>query len=182
VNHILDYVLMYLLAYCRLLVGILFAVSFAGKALNISTFEQTITSFRLLPKRMIRATALTLLAAELLVVALVAIGGRYLNFGLALAILLLVIFSGVLVSVMVRGILTSCNCFGPTDKPVSWYDVWRNVALLGCALLGLGILSTSGAEQRVLGFVEWFIVGLAMAISVALWASLGHIVKLFRRL
>jgi peroxiredoxin len=53
-----------------------------------------------------------------------------------LATLLLVLFTLALLWALRRDIETSCNCFGASNKPLTYYDVGRNAGLIGCGLLG----------------------------------------------
>ena len=170
---------LYGLTFCRVVIELVFLFSSVGKLRNISQFQQTITNFRLLPARMSRPTSLLFVGAEVAVVLLVALGGRFLPPGFLLAIILLLIFSGALISVLARQIQTSCNCFGSNERPVTQADIWRNAVFVLCALGGssltLGRISPEGLE-----LVTWLLIG-GIAIIFVLTASfLGDIVQLFR--
>ncbi len=169
----------YMLAFCRIAVGLVFAVSFGGKVLDIPAFEQTIARFRLLPHRASRLAALMFLGSEMVVVALMSAGGHLLGLGFGLATLLLLTFCVALISALVRHVDTSCNCFGTSERAVSTLDIWRNVALSACTLGGCGLLAASDGEQGILGAANWVLVGLAAAMFVAAWTHLGEIARLF---
>ena len=171
----------YLLAFCRVVIGLVFAASFWGKIADIGAFERTITRFGILPERGSRSAALVLLGGEVVVVALVARGGPFLIHGFALAALLLLAFSGVLVSALARDSRISCNCFGPGMKPISTADLWRNIALGACALGGCVLLGLSGGEHGDLSTANWALVGLTSALYVTACMHLGEILQLFRR-
>jgi len=173
--------MLYVLAFCRIVIGIVFAFSFLRKTRSVSTFEQTITQFSILPKRFSRVVALLLLSGEIVVALLVTIGGAFLESGFLLSILLLLVFSSALVSVLHRNIQTSCNCFGSAQKQVSSVDVWRNVGFVVCALIGYGTLARSNSGQGHLAPLEWGLLGLGAAFFVALWLHLGEIVQLFQQ-
>lgn len=123
-------VLLYTVAFCRIVIGLVFVISFVGKVLNIPEFKQTIAKFGILPERLNSVGTFAILGCELGVVLLVSIGGVYLGFGFALAACLLLVFCIALVSVLARRIQTPCNCFGATEQPVSSSDVWRNVVFM----------------------------------------------------
>ncbi len=53
----------FVLAFCRIVIGVAFAWSFAGKARDVPAFARTIGRFRLLPGRLQRPAALAFLAA-----------------------------------------------------------------------------------------------------------------------
>lgn len=168
----------YVLAFCRVAVGLVFLFSGVGKLRDLPQFQQTITSFRLLPARMSYPISLSFVGAEVAVVLLVALGGGFLLPGFLLALILLLIFGGALISVLVRQIQTSCNCFGSNEKPVTQADIWRDAAFVLCALGGSVLtLGRTGLEQ--LEVLTWLLIG-AMAIIFVLTASfLDDIVQLF---
>src|SRR5690348_3348391 len=124
--------MIYLLAFCRVVIGLVFAISSLGKARDLAQFQEAIAGFRLLSRRMSNLAAFLFLGGECTVVALMVIGGPFLFPGFALAILLLLLFCTALASVLIRRIQTACNCFGSTRKPVTRVDIWRNLGFLLC--------------------------------------------------
>ncbi len=169
------------LAFCRVVIGLVFGLSFFSKVVDLSAFEQTIIRFALLPQPLSRLFAWVFLGGELAVAVLVALGGALLGVGFLLGAALLLVFSGALVSVLRRHIQTPCNCFGATEKPVSSADVWRNVGFLLCALGGSAILAWSHGVQTPLGLAEWSLIGLGGGVFVAFWLHLGAIVQLLQQ-
>lgn len=140
----------YLVLFCRSTIALLFIFSFGSKALALREFVVTIGDFKLLPHRWSRAAALLLLGGELITALLVIIGGGMLAVGFLLAAALLTIFSVALISVLRRKIAVGCNCFGRTERRVSYYDVARNVYLLLCSFVGLIGLIVLGILKRAL--------------------------------
>ncbi len=171
----------YMLAFCRIAVGLVFAISFGGKVLDIPTFTQAIGRFHILPERINRLAALLFLSGELTVIVLMILGGRLLGPGFGLAIFLLLIFCMALVSALIKRVKVSCNCFGPSEKPVSLYDVWRNVGFILCALSGWGTLVIVPQVRGGLGVMDWVLVAPSAAAFVALWTQIESIVRLFRQ-
>jgi uncharacterized membrane protein YphA (DoxX/SURF4 family) len=126
----------YLLTFCRLVIGLVFAISFVGKVRDVGQFAATIGRFELLPRRWNKTAALLFLGGEAAVVVLLIAGGPLLPLAFALAGLLLLLFTLALLSALRRGIETSCNCFGASEKPLTYYDVGRNAGFIACSLLG----------------------------------------------
>lgn len=91
--------------------------------------------------------------------------------GAAVALVLLVCFSVVLVRALRRGGEVRCACFGQAGgPPLSWVDLVRN-GLLG-ALSALAL--TAGLEPRVPALVATAAVVLTVTASVALLGILRH--------
>jgi uncharacterized membrane protein YphA (DoxX/SURF4 family) len=171
----------YLLAFCRIVIGLVFVVSSVSKARDLAQFKQTVSSFQLLPKRLSGGAALLFLGGEFVVALLVLIGGPLLLPGFFFAIGLLLLFSTALLSVLVRNIRTSCDCFGSSARLVSRFDVWRNVGFILCALGGCLALIWVGDRPLSLSLPEWILPGLAAALFVLIWSQLGEIAHLFRQ-
>lgn len=172
---------MYMLAFCRVVIGLVFVVSSGSKVLHISRFRQAIRNFHILPGRLSGVAAMLFLCGEFAVVVFVLIGGAFLLLGFSLAISLLLLFSFALISVLHRHIRTSCNCFGSKNNSVSTTDVLRNIGLITCACLGCGILVASHQVRGHLSLVEWGLLGLAATLFVALWLHLREIVQVFQQ-
>lgn len=143
----------YLLVFCRLTIGLLFAYAFVSKVRDVAGFAQTITNFKLLPPRWSKGVAWIFLGGEAAVVVFLLIGGELLPLAFGLALVLLTTFTIALVSVLVRGIQTTCNCFGHSQKPVTYANVWRNVAVMSVSLSGwwLAIQVPEGVASQ-----NWF--------------------------
>ncbi|GHO57273.1 MauE/DoxX family redox-associated membrane protein [Ktedonobacter robiniae] len=171
---------LYLLAFCRVVIGLVFATSSFGKARNIPRFQQAVRDFQLLPPGLSKPAALLFLCGELLVVLLVAIGGPFLLPGFALAALLLLMFSGALTWVVTRRLQATCNCFGTSNKKIVPADIWRNLGFLLCACGGCSVLTWTQHMHVELGAIEWLLVSLAACVFVLIWVQLGEIVQLFR--
>jgi uncharacterized membrane protein YphA (DoxX/SURF4 family) len=172
---------LYLLAFCRVVIALVFILSFVGKVRNISAFEQTIANFKFIPGRFNRFTALMVLIGEVIVVASMVIGSQWLWPGFLLAALMLVIFCVALASVLIRRIQTSCNCFGSSKKFVSSYDILRNAGFTTCSLGGCGMLSSSHGNLVMPSWIEWGLVGMVAFIFVEVWIHLGEFVELLHK-
>lgn len=173
--------MMYLLVFCRVAIGLVFAMSSFSKARDIAQFQQAVFGFHLLSRRLSNLAALLFLGGEFAVVLLVAIGGPFLLAGFALAILLLLIFCAALASVRIRRLPISCNCFGSSKKPVTPVDIWRNIGFLLCAGGGCGALIWTRGVQESLAGIAWIFIALGAGAFVVIWIQLGEIVQLVRQ-
>lgn len=173
--------MIYVLAFCRVATGLIFALSSFGKVRDVSKFQQAMYGFRLLSRRMSNFAALLVLCGEIAVVLLLLIGGPFLLYGFALAILLLLIFCAALASVLFRKLQTSCHCFGASEKPVTQADIWRNVGFLVCASGGYEALIWTRGAQGSPEWMAWLFIALGAAIFVVVWTQLGEIVQLLRQ-
>jgi uncharacterized membrane protein YphA (DoxX/SURF4 family) len=169
----------YALMFSRIVTALVFALSGMGKLRDLSAFERAVANFRILPQGIVKVTASLFVAGELIVVVLMFLEGGFLLSGFLLAMFLLLLFSIALLSVLARKLQTSCNCFGPSTKPMSHYDVLRNVGLMVCAFIGWFALSTFPDGQAGLKVAEVVLLGpIAITCSV-LWIKIGDLVELF---
>jgi hypothetical protein len=171
-------VLPYLLVFSRIALGLLFAYSFVAKARDVAQFAGTIGRFELLPRRWSKSAALLFLGGEAAVALLLIAGGRLLPLAFALAGLLLAIFSLALLSALRRGIETSCNCFGASKKPLTYFDVWRNVGFTACSLLGWWLATQTPLAAQYPGWLELALLGFLAAVFVIVWTQLNEIATL----
>jgi hypothetical protein len=169
----------YLLTFCRIVLGLTFAFSLAGKVRDVGQFMETIRKFDVLPKGWAGPTAVLFLAGEAAVVALLILGGLLLPLAFALAGLLLFLFTLALLSALRRGIETACNCFGTSQKPLTYYDVGRNAGFILLAATGLGM---AGATDTLpaLAFIEHLFIFIIAAVFVLLWTNLSEIAALLQ--
>jgi hypothetical protein len=176
-------------AFCRLVIGLTFAFSFAGKVRDIPSYVHTIRRFNLLPDWLNRAAALAFLCGEAVVVVamlphpilLSKVWDRKVSMGgFILAALMLLVFCAALASVLIRKIQTSCNCFGASEKAVSSYDIVRNIGFITCALGGCGMQVGGLSVLTALSFLEWVLTGIVAVVFVAIWVQVGEIFAFFK--
>jgi hypothetical protein len=173
-------ILGYLLIFCRMALGLLFFFSFLGKAPNLPPLERTLVNAGILPERFSRLAAFLFLIGELAAILLLALGGQFLGPGFALAAVLLLFSSVALGSALARKMELSYTSLGARQKPLSYYDLWRNLGFIGCALAGSAVFMLSGHSPVHVSLVEGVLVGLCAAVFVAAWTQLGEIAQLFR--
>jgi len=119
----------------RVALGALFVTAGALKIGHFDLFASEIAGFQLLPHAVIAPLALLLPFVEVLLGAYLILGlftraaGWFAAFELAL-------FAAAIASAVVRGISTSCGCFGPSDATMtSWPEVGRDAGLAVLAAL-----------------------------------------------
>ena len=173
--------MIYMQAFCRVAIGLIFAISSISKVRDIVQFQQAIWGFHLLSRPLSNLAALLFLCGEFAVVLLVTIGGPLLLYGFALAILLLLIFCAALASVRIRKLQVACNCFGSSKKSVTSVDIWRNAGFLFCAGGGCETLIWTRGAQESLEGIAWLFIALGAGVFVMFWIQLGEIVQLFRQ-
>jgi hypothetical protein len=170
----------YIIAFCRITIGLVFAWSIVGKLRDYSSFVQTIDSFKILPKTLHYPAAILFLGCELTVVGTMIFGGELFFLGFLLAAVLLVIFIIAMMSVLSRKIQVSCNCFGSSEKLVSSSDIIRNVILVLFSLGSYGLLVRSAGNLLVLGWLNWGLVSIVAILFVMILLQLKQILQLFR--
>jgi hypothetical protein len=171
---------LYVLAFCRVTLGLTFLLAFVGKVRDLAGFRKAIINFRLLPPGLSTGVVWLALGAEVGIVVGMLLGESWLLPGFLLALILLSIFSTALTIVLVRKQRTTCNCFGMSNHPISAADLWRNGSLLVCAAGGCGIQGWYGAFIGSPGVLEWLLVAGGASVFVLLLTQLGELVQLFR--
>jgi putative oxidoreductase len=118
----------------RILAGGLFVVAGALKAFNPANFAADIDHYHLLPYFALAPLALYLPWLEIICGLAVIASCAFRRSALVLLFALTVVFTGAVVSAMIRGLDISCGCFGAGSAMPLSYALIRNVILL--AMLG----------------------------------------------
>lgn len=115
----------------RIVLGLVFVAAGALKIGHASDLAATITAFGLgLPPVLVAIASIALPPFELLL-GVYLIGGWLLPVTSVIASALLVLFIGVVASVVARGLHVSCGCFGAADTaPATWWTVVRDAVIL----------------------------------------------------
>ena len=138
---------------CRGIVAAAFVWSGSSKLLSSERFAGVLRAFPITrslisSQKTAQLAALTLGLTESLLGLLYFLGLGMVLVSVALTTLL-VVFTGMLGSAVIRGEQISCGCFGTSGKPVTWGTVARNLTLLSLVLSGAylapGPLGTSVA-------------------------------------
>jgi len=172
----------YALGFSRLSLAVVFAVSSVGKLWHFSAFRQATSDFRILPGRLAGWAPYLFLCAEVSIVVSMVVGHRLLAPGFFLAVALLTAFSLALLSVLLRGISTSCNCFGPEQRRVSHHDIIRNIGFIAWGVAGWAALSQLHDAKAYLGPHEWIVIGIVAVPYTLLWIRIGELVDMLRSL
>ena len=169
----------YVLLFCRWSIGLTFLASAVGKAQGLDAFRLAIIDLRALPAGLARPAAIGTVLAEGLVVLGMIVGFAALPVGFVLAAILLALFSAVLVTALRRDAEVSCNCFGASERPISWYDVGRNAALVACC--GAGVASYAIADHSRPAVALIILLGLMAGWFSLIVTNLEDIVVLLRK-
>lgn len=172
-------VLPYLLTFCRMAIGMLFAYSSITKVGDLPRFSQAITRLNLLPHSLSKSTAVLLLGYELLIVLLLIAGEPFIGVAFGGAMVLLLLFTIAILLSLAKGLNTSCHCFGKDNKPISHYDVARNLGLLSIATVGLW-MSHLSKSMSSLTIIETLLISIVASIFMLIWLNLRDILQLFQ--
>lgn len=123
-------------AVSRLALAGVFLSAAVPKLLDWQGFAVTIGHYKMLPAVLIPSFALFLASLEF-VVGMLLLTGTYVRVSAWIVVVLNVMFIGAMGQAMIRGIDTSCGCFGASQDALSIVDVLRDVLLLVMAGLVL---------------------------------------------
>lgn len=139
----------YLALACRCAIGVVFLVSVSGKVRSRPAFDAFVSWLAALPVPLARSRprtmAVVMAVAEALIVVLVALPWTV-RPGLALAAVVLAVFTGGTWLAVARGADAPCMCFGTSASPISRRDVARDALLTAAAVVGAAATGESGAH------------------------------------
>src|SRR5271154_5405711 len=119
----------------RIALGLVFLAAGALKVGHADVFASEIAGFQLLPHPFIAPLALLLPFLELMI-GIYLILGLFTRFAAWFAAAEMALFSLAIASAVLRGISTSCGCFGPADKATtSWPEVGRDIGFTLVAVI-----------------------------------------------
>ncbi|MGW8556696.1 MauE/DoxX family redox-associated membrane protein [Streptomyces tubercidicus] len=122
----------------RVFLGLVFLCSALSKSRGAAAFRDFRDAVGWLAPALRRHTApvaVVAVTAEAAVVVMLAAPAAVVA-GFALAVVLLLAFTAVLVAALRRGVRTACHCFGGGDERLAPRHVVRNVALVAVAIAG----------------------------------------------
>lgn len=120
-------------AIVRIGLGLLLIAAGALKIGHFADLASVIAAFRLLPGVLVAPLSIALPFFEV-ALGLYMVVGFCTRTAALVATLEFAVFAAAIASVVIRGIPTSCGCFGPADAaPASWFDVGRDLALTALA-------------------------------------------------
>lgn len=175
-----DALISYSLIFSRIVIGLVFVASSLGKIRSFSAFEQAVENFQILPPQFVRACAAVFLGSELVIVVMMFWGGKsLLMIGFLIALILLSVFCIALLAVLIRRLQVPCNCFGSSQRPASSADIWRNVGLITCALMGIAALPALPDATTNISPLETGLLGMMALVFVALSIYLREVIEVF---
>jgi uncharacterized membrane protein YphA (DoxX/SURF4 family) len=119
----------------RVALGLVFLAAGGLKVGHADVFASEIAGFQLLPHALIAPLALLLPFLELMIGVYLVLG-LFTRFAAWLAALEMAVFAGAIASAVLRGISTSCGCFGPSDHATtSWPEVGRDLGFTLAAVI-----------------------------------------------
>lgn len=114
----------------RIALGLIFLAAGALKIGHTEEFASEIAGFQLLAHPLIAPLALLLPFLELMIGVYLVLG-LFTRFAAWFAAAEMAIFAGAIASAVMRGISTSCGCFGPNDHTTtSWPEVGRDAGFM----------------------------------------------------
>lgn len=114
----------------RIALGLIFVAAGALKIGHTEEFASEIAGFQLLAHPLIAPLALLLPFLELMIGVYLVLG-LFTRFAAWFAAAEMAIFAGAIASAVMRGISTSCGCFGPNDHATtSWPEVGRDAGFM----------------------------------------------------
>lgn len=127
---------------CRTLLAATFLLSASGKFFSGNDAFRNALALSV-PRPLARVGEAFVIPLEFMTAAVLLFGNRQtFEVGLAAAAVLVSVFTGWMVSVLLRDLQLQCSCFGPRGAAVGWPQVGRNILLLTCAAVGLLIAPT----------------------------------------
>lgn len=169
----------FLYIFSRIFIGFAFGYASIAKMLDVRSFQNSVISFQLAPKKVSNYLAVLFVGGEIAVVVMMVTERKGSFLGFIFASMLLLIFSLALISILRRNILASCNCFGSSNEKISSFDVWRNLGLLAFSVIG-AYTSWLLSEQDVFAAFEegeMIITALLAIASVLIWVNMRPFVK-----
>jgi putative oxidoreductase len=119
----------------RVALGLVFVAAGGLKIGHADVFASEIAGFQLLPHALIAPLALLLPFLELMI-GMYLVLGLFTRFAAWFAAAEMALFAAAIASAVLRGISTSCGCFGPSDHATtSWPEVGRDVGFTLMAVI-----------------------------------------------
>jgi uncharacterized membrane protein YphA (DoxX/SURF4 family) len=118
----------------RLFLGGLFLYAAAAKVIHPASFAIAVRGYKIVPFEYSNLFALAISWSELFAASMLILGILTRKAAAAIFILLLV-FIAAIATVLVRGMVVDCGCFGERGDSTSWLLIVRNLFLLAAAFL-----------------------------------------------
>ena len=123
----------YLTRLLQLVLGTVFVLAGGLKAVDPAQFAVAVGHYRILPPGLVNLVALTLPGVEVLAGALL-VSGVWCRAAAAVIAILNVMFFGVIVAALTRGLIIECGCFGTVGGGrIGWESLVLDATLMGLA-------------------------------------------------
>ncbi|GEM_PF-847096 len=173
----------YLAEGCRWYVLIALLAAAIGKTLYFRRFRDSLDeAFVRLKGNGNRLAAAAIVTGEWTAALSMLAGGALSRMGLMLALALFVVLTAVVAVVLAKGLSVRCNCFGPSQRRISGYDLLRNLLFIAAASSGV-YGASAAAASGVSGGFAWPAVAAIAAVAATLFLlsiGLREIVHLLR--
>lgn len=134
---------------CRSILAAVFLIAGLSKLRNPYAFLVAVYQFELLTAEQARFVATFLPFLEIALGGCLILG-LFTRAASVVATVLLAAFTGILASVVVRGIKTACGCFGELEPAdIGWTTVARSVALTVLGVLTIYTVATASHRNSV---------------------------------
>jgi uncharacterized membrane protein YphA (DoxX/SURF4 family) len=160
---------------CRVLTGLVFVVAGITKLRDVDGFRKAMLALAPVPVALSAVVARAVIGVELLVAVLLAVPGTVMS-GLALGLVLNLVFAAAIVLTRRAGRRAACRCFGRTEQPLGARHVVRDLVLAAVALLGIAAALAANSSATAAGLL---VAGLSGGLGGLLVILFDDIVALF---
>ncbi len=123
----------YISEICRLYVFVLLIVAAWGKSNTFNLFQQNLMDSFHIPKKFSKFVALTIIGLEWLLAIFLLANSSWTKLSMLLTLILFITFTATIGILLIKDKVINCNCFGRTNRPISFYDLFRNLILIAAS-------------------------------------------------
>ena len=162
----------------RLMLAILLLVAASGKLTSFASFRHNLSESFAVPFHLNAILAAGIIAFEYVLVFLLLIHhGKLNDWAMFASLILFFVFTAVVGFRYLTEGIVRCSCFGEAERPVSVYDIARNLLIL----LAISFyLFHTGQEQMNRYMADIFLFGPALILSLYLM-NFHEMIMLFKR-
>ncbi|WP_407945732.1 MauE/DoxX family redox-associated membrane protein [Paenibacillus puerhi] len=157
-----------------MMLAFLFLLSFYTKVFNINNFIYEISSYGVLPKRLLLISAVSILIYELVLFILYSFG-TFTVIREILGITLMVIFSIVTIKKKIKEKTGACSCFG-NMRLLNKFPIIRNLFICGLMLMNLNAPVNYNFQVGIL-LIIWIV---SIVIIIDLYQTIGKFIRVVK--
>lgn len=169
--------MIYLAEFCRLFIFIILIFAAWGKTNSFPRFRDSLADTLNIPVQWRLISALSLVAIEWMLAAMLLIDGPWRTLAMQAALLLFVSFALYIASILIKHRLVSCHCFGRENRHVNSYDFYRALILIVACLITLAFKSS---VVTLVPTSQWLLLGCAFMFA-QITIHLSDVATLLRR-